>query len=150
MCKLNLLSTMVQLPGVTLLDFCHLYQQSLCLFQMHFTKSYISWNNFPRVQFEAKWWIGYFDAFNIKTKSDLSQTCALYWVVVYTRGLKPYAQTFIHLNTRYKPCLLHDDKNKLDQVSFKAESTKTKQVSDYIIYILSNTTVLMGSEPTRE
>lgn len=80
----------------------------------------------------------------------MSQTCALYWVVVYTRGLKPYAQTFIHLNTRYKPCLLHDDKNKLDQVSFKAESTKTKQVSDYIIYILSNTTVLMGSEPTRE
>lgn len=46
--------------------------------------------------------------------------------------------------------VLHNDKNKLDQVSFKAESTKTKQVSDYIIYILSKTTDLLGSGPTRE
>lgn len=39
---------------------------------------------------------------------------------------------------------LHNDK--LDQVSFKTKSTKTTQASDYIIYILSNTTGLLGSE----
>lgn len=77
-----------------------------------------------------------------KKKQDF-QSCALYWVVVYTTGLKPNAQSLIHCPTQDRSFFfLHYDKIKLDQVSFKAESTKTTQVSDYIIYILSNTTGL--------
>lgn len=84
-----------------------------------------------------------------------SQTCALYWVVVYTKRLAA-------------PCTNHTLPNKVEASFFcimmnsnwikyclrlkvqKKNKPKQKQVPDYIIYILSNTTSLLGREPARE
>lgn len=62
------------------------------------------------------------------------------------RGTKAYAQTFKHQFSKGRHFRIMT--NILDQVSFKAEY-KNKN-SDYINYILSNTTELLGSGPSRE
>lgn len=83
--------------------------------------------------------------------------CALLGCCVHQEARSPMHKPYTSKQGR-SFFLLHNDELKLDQILFKAESTKKKQtqkpkqkqVPDYIIYILSNTTSLLGREPARE